>query len=478
MHYIVKGLGYGDEGKGSIIDFLTSGNEEYEVIKEGGPNAAHHIISKDGRYHRSEQMGSGVLNKEVRTFCSKNMLIEPLNLITENQMLEKYAKLYDGMERISIDSRCPIVTPLHAMIGRLIEISREHNRYGSTGMGVGQTVRDKKEKGDAVLSIGDILDESILEKKVTELFYEKFKQANQIFCDNPKNIILFDSLLMYQSKLSIKKIVELYTKFKQMYSSCIELDGDTYFDELLHSDKTLVFEGSQGILLDPEYGFKPYVTKTPVTFNSTMELIAHRCTYIEKIGVLRAYSTRHGPGPFVTEDKKLTKNIPDMFNTHNEWQGYFRIGWLDLVATRYALSVDRDYQANSIALTNLDKLSGLNHIKVCVGYEYTGEDEFTLDKFFEWENIGIHRNSIKITGFKHPKSTWDEQLSNILFDCKPLYLIFEGWKKSIEKIKTFEDLPIEAKEYVNYIQSAENGLDIPISIISVGPTSENKIVLD
>lgn len=472
-HYIVRGLGYGDEGKGSIVDFLTKYGE-FEIVKEGGPNAAHHIISKDGKFHRSEQMGSGIFNKGVRTFCSKNMLIKPSNIIMENLRLYNIG-IYDGIKRLSIDSRCTIVTPFHMMVGRLLEISRGKSRYGSTGMGVGQAVSDQKD--NKILSLSDIADESILKQKVEDLFNEKFEHAECLVKNNPDNKELAEEYNYYSSVLSINTIFNSCYGFAQAYPQCINYNGEEYFNELLHSKKNLVFEGSQGILLDPEFGFKPYVTKISTTFSSTMELIAHRSCCIERIGVMRAYSTRHGPGPFVTEDKELTQIIPDTYNTTNAWQGEFRIGWVDLVATRYAISIDKDIdrKVDSIALTNLDRLSGLNHIKVCTGYEYIGDDEATVDKFFEWENSSIHKKTIKIIGFKQPKSTLSERVTDILFDCKPLYLIFEGWKKSIEQVKSFKGLPVEAKKYVNFLQS-EDGLDTPISIISVGPTSKDKIL--
>lgn len=477
--YITRGLAYGDEGKGSLVDFLTKNKEGYEdieieVIKEGGPQAAHHIVGRQGKLHRSEQIGSGVFNPGVRTFGSRNMLISPANVIMENLMLQK-AGVFDGMKRLSIDSRCAIVTPLHQMIGRLLEISRRKNRHGSTGMGVWQTVLDQKEKGDNVLSLGDLTDDTVLEEKIADLFREKFEQAEILVKSNPDNKELANLYRYYSESLSAKLLFNSCRGFGLAYPYCIENDGEEYLRELISdSGKNLVFEGSQGALLDPELGFSPYVTATRTTFKTAVELLAGRVprSHIKKIGVIRAYSTRHGTGPFVPENKELTRILPDMHNKTNPWQGKFRIGWFDLVVARYGILVNEDI--DSIALTNLDRLSQLNNIRVCTSYEYCGDDEESLDSFFEWENS---RDRIRITGFKKPKLSGQEQVSKILFDCKPLNFIkFSGWKTSIEKVKTFEDLPLEAVKYVNFLQSNE-GFDEPVSILSLGPTSDNKILM-
>lgn len=471
--YITRGLGFGDEGKGSTVDYLTRNDEENEVIKEGGPQAAHHIVSIQGKLHRSEQIGSGVFNPRVRTFGSRNMLVNPANLVMENLMLYK-AGVKDGMKRLSIDSRCAIVTPLHQMMGRLLEVSRRKNRHGSTGMGVWQTVLDQKKKGNNILSLADLADEAVLEEKIAELFREKFEQAEMLVKNNPDNRKLISLYRYCRKSLSAKLLLNNYHGFWLAYPSCIANDGEEYFDELLKSGKNLVFEGSQGALLDPELGFSPYVTATRTTFKTALELLGGSVprSHIRKIGVMRAYSTRHGAGPFVTENKELARMIPDMHNNTNTWQGKLRVGWFDLIATRYGILVNEDI--DFIALTNLDRLSRFNNILVCTSYEYCGDDEAGLGNFFEWEHS---RGRIRITGFKKHRLSQHEQLSKILFDCKPMnFEKFRGWKMNIEKIKTFEDLPLEAVRYLNFLQSKE-GLDEQISIVSVGPTSDNKILM-
>ena len=466
MIYIVKGLLYGDEGKGSIVDYLTVCGGE--IVKEGGPQAAHHVVSTNGMLHRSEQMGSGIFNKGVKTFCSKNMLIFPQNLITENMKLYE-AGIYNGMKRMLIDSRCVVVTPLHQMIGRLIEVAR-NNKRGSTGMGVGQAVRDKK-----ILTVHDITNSIVLHSKLHDLFYEKFEQASIIVKNNPNNKKLAELYKYYINSISIETLYNSYRNFVLAYSQCIELDGDNYFNTLLKSNKNLVFEGSQGALLDPDFGFKPYVSPVKNTFSMSEKLIGNKVSKknIKRIGVIRAYSTRHGAGPFVTYNSTLTRTLQDIHNNTNQWQGHFRIGWFDLLAVRYSIMINGN--VDLVALTNLDRLSQLNNILVCSSYEYIGNNEELLDDYFEYDHIKVKN---RITGFKKPKKPINKTISKILLDCKPLdFETFPGWNCSIlNNIKTMKDLPNEAINYIKFLQS-EDGFNVPISIISVGETSKNKILI-
>lgn len=468
MIYIVRGLMYGDEGKGSIVDYLTRLGGS--IVKEGGPQAAHHVASKDGKMHRSEQMGSGVFNEGVRTFCSKNMLVHPQNLIMENTMLHMEG-VHDGMKRMFIDSRCPIVTPLHQMIGQMKEISRGSNRYGSTGTGVGEAVKDWKEKDNKVLTMGDIYNENLLKEKIDILFSEKLNESKTLVENNSENSELRKLYQYYLNSLSRRLLFSSYWNFSVTYPNCIVYDGDEYLNKIIESENNIICEGSQGALLDPEFGFLPYVTKMKTTFGSAIEMVGNKVSRSEimKMGVVRAYSTRHGVGPFVTEDKFLTEYRPDRYNGENMWQGKFRIGWFDLLAVKYAIAVNDG--VDEIALTCLDRLSQTD-VRVCAGYEYTGDDYNGVDDYFEWECAGT---KLILTGFKKCNWSTDENISKILFECKPIYRKFDRWNDRIGNVKRFEDLPIEAKKYVKYL---EDELNIPISIISVGETSENKIEVE
>jgi adenylosuccinate synthase len=291
--------------------------------------------------------------------------------------------------------------------------------------------------------------------------------------NNPENIELAEMYRHYQRTLSPKLLLNKYRSFASAYPSSI-VDGEEYFARLLESQKTIVCEGAQGALLDLESGFAPYVTKTRTTFASAEELLAGRVrrSDMEKIGIMRAYGHRHGAGPLVTEDEDLTRALPEVHNVFNLWQREFRVGWFDLPAIRYGVAINGEM--DSIALTNLDRLSGFKKVKVCISYLYSGSLSQELDDLFEWEYCN---DEIRITGFK--KQTGSEGrngLADILFKCKPWdFKEFPGWQNGISNIKRLEDLPREARAYVDFLQSSE-GVDVPISVISVGPTSKNKIL--
>lgn len=476
---ILRGLLFGDEGKGATVDALVAAIAKTykqdtiasEVVREGGPQAAHWLVRKDGKKHRSAQIGSGIFTPGVRTFASKNMIISPGHLIKENLNLYEIG-IRDGAKRMFIDPNCTVLTPLHQMIGRMLEISRIDQRHGSTGFGVGQAVYDRNINGKDVLCAGDLKDESTLKKKIEVLFSEKFSKAEELLRNNPGNTELKRAHKYYLNALSEKLLFNSYCSFATGFPLSILDSGEEYFSELLRGEKHIIFEGSQGALLDPRYGLRPYVTKMKTTFETAEELLEKRLSRseIEKIGVLRAYSTRHGAGPFVTENKALSWMIPDEHNRTNPWQGKFRIGWFDLIAARYGILVNEG--VDSIALTNLDRLSKFSRIKVCTSYEYLGKHESDLDEFFEWENSG---NRIRITSILKPEVSQDGRISKILFECKPLdYAQFPGWKTNIENAKVRKDLPKEAIRYIEFLQS-EEGLGNKISIVSVGPTSDNKI---
>ncbi len=470
---ILRGLEFGDEGKGTMVDYAASRSEDPEVVRDGGGyQAAHYVVHGDGRWYCASQTGAGMFNSGVRAFLSKKVFIEPANLLWDHMNLQEIG-IDDCMKRLSIDSRCPIATQLHQMIGRMLEVSRGKSRYGSTGMGIGQAVNDKKIKGAAMLNLGDITDEAILEEKIKALFSEKFGQAEMLVRNNPENTELAEMYRNYRRALSPKLVVNKYQSFASAYPSLI-VDGEEYFTQLLESQKTIVFEGAQGALLDPESGFDPFMTKTRTTFASAEELLAGRVrrSDMEKVGVMRAYSHRHGAGPLVTEDENLTQALPETHNVYNPWQGAFRVGWFDLPAIRYGIAVNKEL--DSVALTNLDRLSGFKKVKVCISYRYEGSECQELDNSFQWE---YHGDEIRITGFRRQIESENRGgLAEILFKCKPSeFKEFPGWQNGISNVKRSEDLPREARAYIDFLQSSE-GVDAPISVISVGPTSRNKII--
>lgn len=464
---VVVGLGYGDEGKGTIVDYLVRENNAGIVVRfNGGPQAAHHIVMPDGRVHCFSQFGSGTFVPNVKTYLSRYMIVDPLAIKLENEALMGNG-IFDGLKRLIIDGDCLVVTPFHKIIGRMLEIYRGENRHGSCGKGIGRAVEDGKMIGLLALRARDLLDVHILQEKLNFLWRIKVDQAEQLFDTQPTNMKLAEYFAQINRTEYPKLLAEVYRKFVE---SGIVIADEIIREEIFHREKT-VLEGAQGALLDTERGFLPYVTSTKTTTDNVKALLDGK--QFRKIGVLRAYATRHGAGPFVTEDFQLTKTIPDMHNGNNEWQGPFRIGWFDLLTARYAIDINDGI--DEIALTNLDRLSSFEKIKICKSYEYVGARKDLLEKYFRIEKIKDGRPKILgiRTDFKDEFS--QEQLTRLLFDCRPFEFVeFNGWKKDLAVIEKFSDLPIEIKIIIDFLQS-ERGIDRPISLISKGPTWADKI---
>ena len=465
----IAGLAFGDEGKGTIAECLTWRYDAEHVVRyNGGPQAAHFVVTSQGIEHCFSQFGSGTF-AGARTFLSGKMLIDPIRMKNEAIALEKKG-VNESLKRVVIDPDCFIITPFHGIINQMLEISRGEARHGSCGVGVGQAVKDSKQLGKMALVAKDMLNKETLRRKLDFLWRIKIDLAQQLVAEHPNIPELNKRLEKLIQEDYVQRLVSFYCNF--VTKSGIQIRSAE--QSALKIDSNIIFEGAQGALLDPEYGFTPYVTKTKTTFKNVEDLLNNRVprSEIEKIGVLRAYSTRHGAGPFVTEDDWLGKQIPECHNGVNEWQGKFRIGWFDLLSACYGVMINGN--VDSIALTNLDRLSGIKEIPICISYEYLGKDEELLSNFFEWE---YSRDRICITGFKSPDKPVNEQLAEILFDCKPMeFLKFQGWKEDISETKRINYLPVEARKYIDFLRS-EEGLNVPMSIVSVGPTSEQKIFL-
>lgn len=445
--FIVVGLGYGDEGKGSIVDYLTQKYKAETVIRfNGGPQAAHYVVTPKGITHCFSQFGSGTFVPGVKTYLSRYMLVDPLNLEIENSVLKEKA-VKDGFERLIIDEKCAIITPFHRIINRMLEISRGENRHGSCGMGFGQVVADLRQLGDRMLFAGDLRDKSITQKKLDFLWRINFDKAEQLTEEQKENERLND----YYLQIARTDYVELLTDAYYKFGKKINIKEKDHLYRILNNEENIIFEGAQGVLLDAERGFWPHVTHSAATFENAEKIIcgSGSSTNIVKIGVIRAYGTRHGAGPFVAEDRWLAKQIPDYHNCENEWQGPFRIGWFDLVAVKYALNVigGVDY----IALTNVDRIYNLRKLLVCVAYEYQGK---TIDEI----NIPQPQTREK-----------QIQLTEMLKKCAPIYKQFTPLSGYAEKIS------IGAKEFISFL---EKEIRTPIKIVSFGPTCDEKILID
>lgn len=452
--YIVIGLGFGDEGKGTITDYLVRTHRARSVVRfNGGPQAAHHVISPEGLLHCFAQFGSGTLVPGVETHLSEYMLVEPINLLRENEVLQKKG-VTDALDRITIDPNCLVVTPFQKFANRLREIERVGGRHGSCGLGVGETFFDAQVLGDQALRAVDLLNPASLKQKLQFLQQRKVEDVEKLSCDDP-------DFCQLKSDLADPALIDWLLDAYREFTTLVNIQSG------IPSDQTVVFEGAQGVLLDREYGFWPHVTKTRTTFQNALSLCDAKRADPIRVGVLRAYHTRHGAGPFVTEDLALTRQLPDHHNGTNLWQSDFRVGWFDSVMARYALEVAGG--VDQLVITNLDRLFGLSSVKVCTAYEFVGGTG-DLDQFFEWswEEGRVVITQIKVSEI--PSRDHQSQLTHYLSQCRPIYETVGG----IELSTAGGSFPKGASEYLMYLQ---NLLQQDISLVSIGPTAKDKINL-
>ena len=356
-HTIVAGLGFGDEGKGAIVDYLTSTHNRAAVDAEiipttvvksnGGAQAAHNVISTDGRHHTFSQFGSGTLNG-ARTYLSRFMLVEPFALSEEAVHLRTLG-IADPFGLMTIDRRALITTPYQRAANRARENARGSARHGSCGMGIGETMRYALAFPEDAVRVADTQNSRTMSRKLERVrdYYEaEFGQL---------------------PVLPIADLVADYGRFAR----ALTLVDEDYLPELL-AHEHVVFETAQGVLLDENWGFHPYATYSTTTFDNAETLLseAGQEGSGKRVGVLRAYGTRHGAGPFPTEDAGLTMSLPDMHNGTGEFQGTFRIGHLDLLLIRYALEVAGG--ADAIALTHLDRAASEPRLAYTNAYELDG----------------------------------------------------------------------------------------------------------
>lgn len=338
--FIVAGLGYGDEGKGSLVDALVRHANANLVIRyNGGPQAAHHVVLDDGRSHCFSQFGSGTL-ADVYTFLSRFVMIEPLALDKEAEHL-KTVGISDPYQMLMIDPRCPVITPYHRAMNQLREIARGDQRHGSCGMGIGEIASDIASNREIIRAV-DLLDREVLNAKTISIKARFLEEANKL---EFANISHHAWRLMGLSPIHWADDVRTLAEESILISDC----------GVAADDSVIVFEGAQGILLDERHGFHPHTTWSNTTFDNAVVLTDELgAKDVTKIGVTRSYLTRHGAGPLVTEDETLRSVLRNEHNVEGAWQGKFRIGHLDLSLLRYASMIA---EPNVIAVTHMDAVT-------------------------------------------------------------------------------------------------------------------------
>lgn len=418
---LLAGLGYGDEGKGATVDYLVRQHNAKAVVRyNGGPQAAHNVVTDDGRHHTFAQWGSGTFNPGVLTYLSRFMLFNPFNMVKEGDHLVGLG-VPDAFDRLYVDRDAPVVTPYHRAANRVREQARGVGRHGSCGLGIGETMIDLIELGPEAIYVKDLTNASVLRRKLEQVRERKVKALQEaIYILNGGGNVSAELEILLDSGF-ISTLVEDYQEVSKLFQT---VDGG-FLAEVLKKGP-VVFEGAQGVLLDQTYGFQPYTTWTDITYNNAEKLLQDSMFTgeVSKVGVLRAYATRHGAGPFTTEDDFLTATYPDLHNGIGEWQGSFRVGNFDLVAAKYALEVIGGI--DELALTCLDRAMHFPELKLCVGYKTRS----CYDDMFEYTD-GI---ATKIKVLSPTTEQHQMRLANVLNEAIPQYKHIGGMSEFVSTI--------------------------------------------
>jgi adenylosuccinate synthase len=348
LHTLVVDLGYGDAGKGAVVDTLCGTGEVSAVVRfNGGPQAAHNVVTPQGRHHTFAQFGSGTL-RGVPTHLSRLTLVDPLALAAEADHLRALG-VPDPYALLTVDRRALLVTPYHAAANRLREQARGAARHGSCGMGVGESARYALAHPEDAPAVGDCTSRPRLLRRL-RLLRDRLADELGVPLPAPPPEACADAFAAF--------------------ARAVTLTGESALHRLVRQGP-LVFEGAQGVLLDEWHGFHPYTTWSTTTFANAETLLAEAGAPdgARRLGVVRTYTTRHGPGPLVTEDPELTAALPEPHNGHGRWQGAFRIGHFDAVAHAYAAEAAGGVDA--LAVTHLDA-PGRAPLRICRGYGIDG----------------------------------------------------------------------------------------------------------
>jgi adenylosuccinate synthase len=360
---VVVGLGYGDEGKGAVVDHLVRQHKANGVVFfNGGAQRAHNVLLPDGSHHTFSQFSSGTFAGAM-TYHAKTSVVNPYALFQEAEVLQEVLPAFPSLwNRIAVQKGALITTPFHVALNRIREVVRGQNRHGSCGMGVGETVLDAK--NGFALRVEDLHDPDTLYVKLHDTQTRLRREAYKILAAADPPLWLTgaegETLRSFQAIKDAMWVYKVFAKAVPMFDQFEFEPDDTY-----------IFEGGQGALLHEYHGFHPYTTWSDTSAYEALVILGDRGPLFEEggvkiVGVMRSYMTRHGAGPFVTEDPALAERFPEAHNGHGKWQGAWRVGWTDLPALRYGIVVSEG--VDELAVTHLDRVQG--DWKICRGYGF------------------------------------------------------------------------------------------------------------
>jgi len=419
---VVLGAQWGDEGKGKVTDFFAS-SADFVVRFQGGNNAGHTIVVGDEKLALS-LTPSGVLYPNCVPVIGSGCVIDLGFLKEELQMLNDKNV---NTEKLAISPNAHVVMPYHKLLDELIEESLGENKIGTTKKGIGPCYADKIQRRG--IRVQDLLNQDLFEKKVKANVEETNLTLTKIYNQPP---------------LVAEEIINEFNDYKDIVSNHV-VDTSLLIDNAIKDQKSILFEGAQGTLLDIDHGTYPFVTSSNTSSGNAAIGSGVGPKNIDRIvGVTKAYISRVGSGPFVTEQKN---EIGDYLIEKGAEFGVVtgrrrRCGWLDLVSLKYSVRVN---SLTELFITKLDVLSGLEELQLCIGYN-------TENKV--------------ITDYPYDLTTLDS--------AEPVYETFGGWSNDISSIKNYEDLPENAK---TYLKAIEDFIEVPITFISVGPERTENIII-
>ena len=361
--YIIVDLGFGDAGKGLLTDFLCRHLDTNLVVRyNGGAQAGHNVLTPSGKQHTFSQFGAGSFLPHLRTYLSKDVVIHPTALLYEGKNLAQKG-VPNPFSRLRISENALVITPFHQAANHLRELARGEERHGSCGVGVGETVADSLAHPKSSLRAADLQNPSLLRRKLRAIRESKYAQLHELCQKHHQNSEMAQECDLLRDDELIEQWIAAIAEFNALGMVVPDATLVRWFGET----ENVIFEGAQGVLLDEDAGFHPYTTwshSTTVNATRLVRQIAPQMRTI-KIGVLRSYAVRHGPGPLPTENKSLAPLIAEN-NRQNAWQGTVRYGDFDAVLARYALRATGG--VDMLALTHLDILPKLKSWRYCSGY--------------------------------------------------------------------------------------------------------------
>lgn len=418
--HVILGGQWGDEGKGKIVDMLAE-NADMVVRFNGGDNAGHTVVNPHGEF-RLHLVPSGIFHPRISCVIGNGVAINPGSLLDEIEALRSHDV---STSRLFISDRAHVIMPYHILLDSLEEKARGSGAIGTTMKGIGPVFVDKVSR--CGIRIGDLLNPEEFLRKL------KFNLDQK----NPLIIKLYGGM-----PLAVDEIYHDYFHLGELLAPHVR-DTHVLLDEAIRRGDRIIMEGAQGAMLDPDFGSYPFVTSSPCIAASASLGAGISPTKIDSVyGVYKAYTTRVGGGPMVTElSDKTGETIRERAKEYGATTGRpRRCGWFDGVAGRLSRLVN-DFKG--VALTRLDVLDIFPEVKICTDYTLDGK------------NI----------------SYFPSDLSR-LERCKPVYEELKGWQKPLNGIKLFKDLPMEARRFIRRIEEV---LNCPVYLVSVGPAREQTI---